>query len=514
MCTKLSIKIDTLSPAGAKSLFIPCGKCFDCRQSAKSQWIFRLRVELDALVKKNWKICFFTLTYNDAHLPFIPAELFKGEPQTVPCFKKEDVRTFIKKLRKWLDRTYKAKRTKSKDDMPRFMICSEYGGLRNRPHYHGILCVPPQVDLRLLHRKCKELWYSPSNPDEKGMQDGLGYFAPFGFEGDVDERGIRGKGFVCGSVKAAAMYASKYVCKDVGYMVELSKYDLFRRRKFFLNEITFEKVFLEDDFEDCASCSLFDNVAVAGQALDGAEVVYFKRVRTMTERPPYCELKLSDYLPFHIQTRSMGKSFLDGKSETDLLLFLRDGFCFSGEKTASALPVYLKNKIIFDPDYTFDEKSGKRLVRRKCKDFFRENLQEIYKIKVDALEIKLKDWLSFSCWRARDLEADDLRKLEGYIPSLVKPRDLAEFVVSYYGVPYNECYDINNALQWYRRFDYDYVFIDDKIPRINRDKYCYLSALYRGLAQINAKYEFIESEKKARDYERKEKILKYHKIKH
>ena len=47
--------------------FVPCGKCEECRDSAKSQWTFRLRSELDYCRSKGWHIGFFTLSYNDAH---------------------------------------------------------------------------------------------------------------------------------------------------------------------------------------------------------------------------------------------------------------------------------------------------------------------------------------------------------------------------------------------------------------------------------------------------------------
>lgn len=508
MCTKSYFRIKSVSPAGIKYSYLPCGKCYDCRQSLKSQWIFRVRAELSALTAKGWRIGFFTLTYNDEHLPLIPKDLIKGPYRPIPCFSKVHIRFFVNSIRKWLQKRYKC----FKDLKPRMMICSEFGELRKRPHYHGIICFPPCVDARDLHLKMKKIWYSPTRPDIKGMDDGFGYFGPFDFDGDVDDDGKVGKPFVCDSVKAGAMYACKYVCKDINFLESVSDVDFFRKRKFYWDEMSCKKVYLNDDFEDCCSCPLFDNTEACGQALDGPEESYIVTHRKMVELPPYCVLKLSDYFPFHFQTRGMGKCFLDGKNDMQLLELYKNGFLFDGDSDVSALPVYLKNKIIFTPKYVFDDKTGKRLVRREATAFFREHCQELYELKVRAAEERFNDFTNLDYWRALGVSDDDMALLKRNMPN-ESVSNLASDFVCYYGVPYRECYDIAPYLQWYRRYDYDYVDVTN-VCLIGNIFWSYIQRVCDLFFRLQAKYEWLVTDRREKDARIKERISQFHKFKH
>lgn len=509
MCTKSYFRIKSVSPAGIKYSFLPCGKCFDCRQSLKSQWIFRVRAELSALTAKGWKIGFFTLTYNDAHLPLIPSELIKGPYKPIPCFNKAHIRFFVNSVRKWLQKKYNC----FKDLKPRFMICSEFGELRKRPHYHGIICFPPNVDAEALHLKMKKVWYSPTCPDIKGMDDGFGYFGPFNFDGDVDEDGKVGKPFICESVKAGAMYACKYVCKDINFLESVSDVDFFKCRKFYWDEMSFKKVYLDDDFEDSLCCPLFDGVEACGQALDGSEEVYFVTHRSMIELPPYHVLKLSDYFPFHFQSRGMGKCFIEGKNDTQLLDLYKNGFLFEGDKEVSELPVYLKNKIIFTPKYVFDEKTGKRLVQREATAFFREHCQDLYDLKVRAAEERFTKFLNRDYWRALGVSLYDMKIIDRYINRIFDVHNFSSAFVRFYGVPYRESYHIAGYLQWFRRYDYDFVDVTN-VPLISKSFWSSVQSVCDLFFRMQAKYECFLTAKREKDARVKERILHFHKFKH
>ena len=99
----------------------------------------------------------------------------------------------------------------------RWFIAGEFGELRHRPHYHGLICFPPSVDPLALHRKIKELWYNSESPDKKNCPTLKGFVGPFDFNGDCHD-GKAFKPFICESVKAGCAYASKYVCKDLAYL--------------------------------------------------------------------------------------------------------------------------------------------------------------------------------------------------------------------------------------------------------------------------------------------------------
>ncbi len=94
---------------------LPCGKCPNCMKRRTSGWSFRLVKEGEV----SETALFVTLTYDTNYVP-----LTKNGYMTLD---KRDIQTFMKRLRKDSDRKLK------------YYICGEYGGKRNRPHYHAII---------------------------------------------------------------------------------------------------------------------------------------------------------------------------------------------------------------------------------------------------------------------------------------------------------------------------------------------------------------------------------------
>lgn len=97
---------------------VPCGKCFQC--IAQRQGFFNQRVQMESLRSH---LFMFTLTYNDESLRFTDIGDYKV---AYPEFK--DVQDMFKRLRKL---GFKFSYT----------FCSEYGTVRHRPHFHGIIAV-------------------------------------------------------------------------------------------------------------------------------------------------------------------------------------------------------------------------------------------------------------------------------------------------------------------------------------------------------------------------------------
>lgn len=91
---------------------LPCGRCLGCMEDYSKSWAVRCMNES----KMHDKNSFITLTYNEECLP------------ENRCVSKKEVSSFIKKLRKKVSPT-----------IIRFFGCGEYGGQRNRPHYHLII---------------------------------------------------------------------------------------------------------------------------------------------------------------------------------------------------------------------------------------------------------------------------------------------------------------------------------------------------------------------------------------
>lgn len=108
---------------------VPCGKCYQCLNSKRDEWTFRLENEQ----KVSNTSLFLTLTYDQENVPLIAVPLDNYRTVKVPTLKKEDLQSFIKNLRHHQKR-------KSKDPITlRYYAVGEYGTKYQRPHYHLIL---------------------------------------------------------------------------------------------------------------------------------------------------------------------------------------------------------------------------------------------------------------------------------------------------------------------------------------------------------------------------------------
>lgn len=103
---------------------VPCGWCPDCVRKKQMYLVQRSQGEVIA----GNDLFFFTLTYQNK---FIPSFEFQGS--RFYYVKHSDIRNMFNRIRvnKLLPFDFK------------YMVVSEYGGKRFRPHIHGLLSVPP-----------------------------------------------------------------------------------------------------------------------------------------------------------------------------------------------------------------------------------------------------------------------------------------------------------------------------------------------------------------------------------
>ena len=99
------------------SFELPCGKCAGCKAQYRQDWSTRCYCE----AKARETSCMINLTYKTNHFP-------GGKPHV----SKEDIRGFIKRLRRAVDRRKPGTRIS-------YLVVSEYGPKTGRPHYHGII---------------------------------------------------------------------------------------------------------------------------------------------------------------------------------------------------------------------------------------------------------------------------------------------------------------------------------------------------------------------------------------
>lgn len=470
MCNALKMRIKSVSPAGIKTGWLPCSKCQDCRLANRADWIFRLRVELDELSKKYWKIGFFTLTYNDDNLPLMPIWLFKDSTQyrRVPCFKRADISTFFDDLRQWCKREYGCRRYRVNDTVldlaPRMMICAEYGEHTQRPHYHGIVCFPPAIPDVAMFNKVHELWNK-------------GFVFPKDFDGGYDSHGYEHKPFICNSVKAAAVYAAKYVCKDIAYLDFIKDIDFHKDCKISRRDIV-EEDSLDVNFDWLSgSCSLSTSRRLVRKKI-GEYVTY----------------KLKDFLPFHIQSRGIGKSFLDGKTDVEKLSLIKDGWSFIGEDRRSKLPRYLREKILFHPRYIVDEK-GRRLVRKECNEFFFDHYCKLFDFKREAFALELQDF--FRLADKSSVESEFRMLLENPLNGLSFDM-LSGLYNAFFGVAYKQCYDLPHHVQWARRYDFEHFDVTN-VDLISYDDWRNIQDFFNVYFYITSKLALSRAAIKERD---------------
>lgn len=456
MCFKY-LKIKASTPFSPRSQFVPCGQCAECRDMMRSAWSFRLRAELQQRYLEGWKVGFFTLTYNDEHLPHIPIECFngydsdteymehstqitelsssddgsvstfdvvpngvvyKGVPDYKPikCFDKEHVRTLVHGIRKWLHRNYGIRKIS-------YCICGEYGPKTQRPHYHGLIAWPTKdgfyedrlkdgtirkvpyrgVDGLTIYTLIRDFWCGESNllDDDSQVRFGksvqrqnLGFVGPRRFEG-YDRGDTHEKPFLVDKVADCANYASKYCCKDLSYIHYLKDVDLNRKHKL-----------------------------------------------------------LKRHLCFHMQNRSLGLCAISNLNDEQKLDLYCKGFQFLGDSRRSPIPVYIRDKLIFTPLYIIDAK-GNRLVRKQCNVFCIKHKDEIYKKKEDYYAKIIERACSADFFTSRSVSADDAAHLAAHNKEIVSrygSHELASYYLCFYGVPMSSCYFVDAPTQYFNRY--------------------------------------------------------------
>lgn len=115
-------------------LIVPCGKCFNCRRTARNIWAFRMYKELKYCVSS----AFVTLTYDVNNRPVArTSPKFRSKyhlsvKDPLYVLSKPDLSQFLHCLQKLHKKVTNGK-------LVRFYAIGEYGDLFKAPHYHAIM---------------------------------------------------------------------------------------------------------------------------------------------------------------------------------------------------------------------------------------------------------------------------------------------------------------------------------------------------------------------------------------
>lgn len=437
MCLDKIIRVRGVSCRSQRVIAAPCGVCPQCRKKEQLDWSFRLKTELHQLDEKEWYCVFFTMTYNDEHLPHFPKVLlnergleYYKDKQLPMCFSKEDVRDFHKRLRDWLE----SKGAKD-DKRYKYMTCAEYGESTKRCHYHTLMCVPRFINPQELFDKVNELWTC------------RGFIFPKNINGGVDGHGYEHKPFVVESIDKACAYCAKYISKDIAFEESIDR-SMFRK-----------KIVKSDTSEYKVKRIYYKNI---GRTL---EIVVKKDNDDCYEEEI---IRLSDYTCFHMQSRQLGKLFVDtlGKEKLE---YLTNGYYFDGDEFCHQFPKYMREKCLYD--ITYLKHNDDRYINRVPNDFFKAHYKELFQDKViktkrtiDDFEQNYYNIISKFITSEQKSEFDFIRNM---LYSQNTRFELAADIVAYYGVnprciePY-----YTNVDFWMMRH-YTYRYVKDNVVCVN-----------------------------------------------
>lgn len=188
-----------------------CGKCAECREIQRNEWVNRLSFEFDS--NKGGVSVFLTFTYNDAHLPFFEDSEtgFK-----TACFNHGDVLRFLKSLENYYYHRFKCKPYK-------YFFAAEYGKTTKRPHYHCLFFLSSLIagEWQNFVEVCREIWSKPMFhnirlTDKDSLN--LGWMFPSVTSDGryIDNKGKDRTPLIQSGVKGMT-YVSKYSTKDMSF---------------------------------------------------------------------------------------------------------------------------------------------------------------------------------------------------------------------------------------------------------------------------------------------------------
>lgn len=188
-----------------KFIDVPCGQCLECQQSKQRDWTVRALAHIRKYHRLGFQVFYYTLTYNDEHLPLVPC-IVDDVKVLKPCFSKKDVQKFLCSLRTYLSRKYSLTFT--------YFVVSEYGHLHNRPHYHILFfidgCIDPREFKKIvtLYWSFKETIKVRKTGSLNGFVNSVRYHS-LGFVKPGNHLGLVSPGS-----EFPVFYCVKYLCKD------------------------------------------------------------------------------------------------------------------------------------------------------------------------------------------------------------------------------------------------------------------------------------------------------------
>lgn len=314
--------------ADKEKLVVPCGHCEECNHKRVNDLVFRAYHEyLDCETHKGFTL-FQTLTYSEPNVPIAGGFRF---------FRKSDLQRFFKRLRKRLsDDGFKV------DGNLKYLVTCEYGSKHFRPHYHPLFFVKFDITPELFDSYVSECW---SNLD--------GLYTDGGKIGIVDRSSVSQR--IVNSIYAL-QYVCKYIYKGTSVAKAVKKYAWTDFGKF-VNEYC---------FSTCGRIMYKD--------LEDWQLVEIWRA-WVSQHPEYDVLQL---LPFYLQSKGLGMSFLETSSYDELFDVVKLPSHSPTGFVNFSLPMYYIRKVFYD----YDKESKRYILNdrgKEYKKYTQNNMADSYK---------------------------------------------------------------------------------------------------------------------------------------
>lgn len=174
-----------------------------------------------------------------------------------------------------------------------------------------------------------------------------------------------------------------------------------------------------------------------------------------------------DIQSFHLQSKGVGFSYVKNLTDSEKMNVFMNGTSFQGDGESYRLPVFIKNKIIFDYDYSVTS-SGKRVVKRVANAFFDAHKAEIFKAKGKFYEGLFKNITTTDFFTQRGVEpaqaerfvtvlCDFSKRLyDTFGFDLAHSHVMSEYFMAYFGVDHKYSRNVHSfdevIDQWYNRY--------------------------------------------------------------
>lgn len=266
----------------------------------------------------------------------------------------------------------------------RFFITCEYGEKNHRPHYHGILLFTSRISHEEMFKIVEDAWCGSSQVIPQPRRKALRR-KPLGIVGSFDS-------FVPRDVHGTGAYVAKYVCKDI-------------------------------EFEDTVS-GKFGHLT--------------RKARN----------HLRHFCPFHKQSIGFGSCLIKGKSTAELCDMLDNGVQFYGESRMTGLPLYLKNKILFNNRTVYNLRAHRFETVKTYTKFLHDNRALVWNRRFLQAKEMFKLYATDGYWQTHMQVSEDF---SGWTPERVARNcrsvleavgldDLAYFYCTYYGIRADKCH--------------------------------------------------------------------------